>query len=1059
MELAKYRIDIAALCETRFPESGSLNDLDYTFFWSGKPDGEKREAGVGFAIRKDIVSSVYAPTLTNTDEKKEAFYNQLACTLRQVPHTDKLILMGDLNARIGSDYDKWPLRDERKTTWMHPRSKHWHMIDFIITSKQGSKKPSKLNIAKLNAIDHRESLARDMNDAIDKLDVEEGSSVDQEWTALQQVVFNTTKTSLGKPNRRHQDWFDPDDQKLLKLLNNRDQAHQKVLQSRSTRSTVAAYKVACRQLQQHTRVLKTAWWDRKAEELQRAADRNDMKGFYSGLKEIWGPQKKGPVQLKSADGQEIFSDKKRVLERWSEHFQKLLNVPGEIEPEALDNIQQRTIKTCLDETPSMDETMKAIMGLKDGKAPGGDGIPAEVWKYGGTNLLVKLHQLIHKAWDEGSVPQAWKDATIITIYKKGDRTDCGNYRGISLLSVAGKVFARILLDRLSQHITPEVVPESQCGFRSNRSTIDMIFSLRQIQEKCIEQDQPLYMVFVDFTKAFDTVGRTGLWKLLRKYGCPEKFTSMIESLHTGMKANVRDGGETSETFDVTNGVKQGCVLAPTLFSILLSAMLKEAFQGMKDGVYIQSRPDADLFNTTHFKARTKSTLVLIRELLFADDSALLAHSPQEIQRIINAFSDASKKFGLKINIKKTEVLYQPNSSRTQEVDVRVDGNILNSVPEFTYLGSTVTKDGQIDAEIQRRMAKASASFGRLHQRLWNNHHVSMKVKGKIYRAVVISTLLYGAESWTVYRRHVKKLHAFMMRHLRSILKITWIDKMTNKEILDRTGLSSMEDLLIRKNLRWTGHLMRMPQDRLPKQILFSQLHVGHRKRGRPRLRYKDTIKRNLKQRNIKLESWAKLSKQRSEWRTAEEVEEHLRQVHSNSRREVSLEEMGKLINPTEIVIPFRVEEPSWQEMNTFLSKARAKSAPGPNGTGIKEFRTISLLNVEGKIFLQILAKGLTSFMMDNSYMDTSVQKGGVPGVAGCLEHTSIITKIIKDLKKNHGDLAVLWLDLTNAYGTMPHRLVDLTMKTYHVPEHFQKLVQSYYDGFNMCFICGDFTAE
>ncbi len=306
------------------------------------------------------------------------------------------------------------------------------------------------------------------------------------------------------------------------------------------------------------------------------------------------------------------------------------------------------------------------------------------------------------------------------------------------------------------------------------------------------------------------------------------------------------------------------MLAPTLFSIFLSAMLEEAFQGMKDGVYIQSRQDADLFNATHFKARTKSTLVLIRELLFADDSALLAHSPQEMQRIINAFSDASKKFGLKINIKKTEVLYQPNSSRTQEVDIMVDGNKLNSIPEFTYLGSTVAKD----AELQRRMAKASASFGRLRQRLWNNHHVSMKVKGKIYRAVVISTLLYGAESWTVYRRHVKKLHAFMMRHLRSILKITWKDKVTNKEILDRTGLPSMEDLLIRKNLRWTGHLMRMPPNRLPKQILFSQLPVGQRKRGRPRLRYKDTIKRNLKQRNIKLESWAKLSLQRSEWRTA-----------------------------------------------------------------------------------------------------------------------------------------------------------------------------------------------
>ena len=198
----------------------------------------------------------------------------------------------------------------------------------------------------------------------------------------------------------------------------------------------------------------------------------------------------------------------------------------------------------------------------------------------------------------------------------------------------------------------------------------------------------------------------------------------------------------------------------------------------------------------------------------------------------------------------------------------VDGIKLDSVPEFTYLGSTVSKDGQIDAEIQKRMAKASASFGRLRQRLWNNHHVSLRVKGKIYRAVVISTLLYGAESWTVYRRHVKKLHAFMMRHLRSVMKINWKDKVTNKEVLRQTGLPSMEDLLIRKNLRWTGHLMRMSSDRLPKQILFSQLPSGHRKRGRPRLRFKDTIKRNLKLRDIKTDSWTKLTQQRAEWRTA-----------------------------------------------------------------------------------------------------------------------------------------------------------------------------------------------
>ena len=116
----------------------------------------------------------------------------------------------------------------------------------------------------------------------------------------------------------------------------------------------------------------------------------------------------------------------------------------------------------------------------------------------------------------------------------------------------------------------------------------MIFCLRQLQEKCIEQDRPLYMVFVDFGKAFDTVGRTGLWQLLRKYGCPEKFTTMIEALHTGMMANVSVGGEVSESFSVTNGVKQGCVLAPTLFSIFLSAMLDDAFRDTGDGVYIHT---------------------------------------------------------------------------------------------------------------------------------------------------------------------------------------------------------------------------------------------------------------------------------------------------------------------------------------------------------------------------------------------------------------------------------------------------------------------------------------
>ena len=248
----------------------------------------------------------------------------------------------------------------------------------------------------------------------------------------------------------------------------------------------------------------------------------------------------------------------RIVARWSEYFQKLLNVPGDIDHEALDNIRQRIAKTILGEIANMAEMAKAIAGLEDDKAPGGDGISAEVWKHGGNTLFSRLHQLITNAWEVGYVPLTQKGARIVTIYKKGAQTDCGNYRGICLLSIAGKIFARILLNRLSTHITPEVVLEIQCGFRGNRSTMDMIFCLRQLQLNCIQQDRPLYMVFVDFTKVFDTVGRTGLWQLLRKYGCPEKCTTMIEALYNGIMANGSVAGEVSESFSVKHGVRQGC---------------------------------------------------------------------------------------------------------------------------------------------------------------------------------------------------------------------------------------------------------------------------------------------------------------------------------------------------------------------------------------------------------------------------------------------------------------------------------------------------------------------
>ena len=173
--------------------------------------------------------------------------------------------------------------------------------------------------------------------------------------------------------------------------------------------------------------------------------------------------------------------------------------------------------------------LDAIDATREGTAPGKCGIPAEIWKYGGPDLASKLHHLILSVWSEECVQQDWKDASIVPIFKKGSRKDCGNYRGISLLSIAGKILSRVLLNRINKHIAPIVLPESQGGFRSGRGTMDMIFCLRQTQEKCTEQNMPMYAVFIDFTKAFDTVSRDGLWQVLSKF-CLNLLTSL--SLYT-----------------------------------------------------------------------------------------------------------------------------------------------------------------------------------------------------------------------------------------------------------------------------------------------------------------------------------------------------------------------------------------------------------------------------------------------------------------------------------------------------------------------------------------------
>ena len=162
------------------------------------------------------------------------------------------------------------------------------------------------------------------------------------------------------------------------------------------------------------------------------------------------------------------------------------------------------------------------------------------------------------------------------VLHKNKDTECGNYRGISLVAHAGKVLLKVIAGRLNDYGEREsILPEEQCGFRPHRLTVDMMFVVRRLQELARKKDNPLFMCFIDRTKAYDSVDRALLWTVLACFGIPPRILAVIRQFHGGMRACVRlDDGGCSDTFDVEQGLRQGCVLAPLLFNIFFAAVLR-----------------------------------------------------------------------------------------------------------------------------------------------------------------------------------------------------------------------------------------------------------------------------------------------------------------------------------------------------------------------------------------------------------------------------------------------------------------------------------------------------
>ena len=428
-------------------------------------------------------------------------------------------------------------------------------------------------------------------------------------------------------------------------------------------------------------------------EAEEAAGRGEQGTVYRITKRISAKFKGGSSVLRDKDGN-ILIKERDIQERWKEHFEEVLNREP---PTRQARIEKGRVNEEIGiEEISEEEIRSVLRKVKNNKAPGIDNITGEMLKADMETSTRWLKVLFDKIWAEEETPGEWSRGILTTVPKKGDLSKCSNWRGITLLSVPSKILGNILIERIRKVVDKELRKE-QAGFRQGKGTSDQIFILRNIIEQSVEWQAPLYLNFIDFEKAFDSIHRETLWKIMESYGVPPKILTIIKKLYKNNEICVTNNGLQSDWVRIESGVKQGCGMSGFLFLIVLDWVMRNSVEGKNTGI------------------RWKFTSKL-EDLDFADDIALMSSKFNDIQDKTTAVKEWAEKAGLKININKTKSM---RLNAKIERPIKIDGQEREEVEEFTYLGSKVTKEGGASEDIKARLQKARGAFLSLSQ-VWKS---------------------------------------------------------------------------------------------------------------------------------------------------------------------------------------------------------------------------------------------------------------------------------------------------------------------------------------------------
>ena len=665
----------------------------------------------------------------------------------------------------------------------------------------------------------------------------EPAGIDTMWKKIKSVFTQTSEACIGKRQKKRKEWISTN---TWQAIENRRTLWKKVLETKSERLKARLnqqYREANKEVKKNIRADKRAYMEDLAREAEEAAARGEQGHVYKITKLVSGKYR-GSTETSITDKQgKLLTTEAEKEARWAEHFSEVLNRPAPTSEadiqESGDDLDINTLP------PGREEIIAAIKSLKNGKAPGQDNLNAELFKIDPELASQILQPLFKAIWEIKQLPEDWTEGIIVKIPKKGALNNCNNWRGITLLSVPSKILAKIIIMRISKAVNKQLRKE-QAGFRPGRGCTDQIFTLRNIIEQCTEWQRQLYINFIDFEKAFDSIHRESLWRILRAYRIPQEIILVIKSFYQNFTCRV---GSSETSFSVSTGVRQGCCMSALLFNLTIDWVMRQ---------------------TTIDKARgIRWTLFSsLEDLDFADDLALLSHTHRDIQEKTSRLNTIAQQVGLKISQKKTEVM---TLNVTNPTPVTINGDNLPLTEEFTYLGSTVRYDGGADSDIRNRLGKARNAF-RMLQNVWKSSQYSTKTKLRLYKSCVLTTLLYGSECWRMTESDLNKLSTFHTKNLRKILRIFWPKTISNQQLFTQCNQESMGTIIMQKRWRWIGHIMRQDTDSITRTALH-WTPEGKRKRGRPKNTWRRTVESELTTFHHSWGTIQKLAQDRRKWRS------------------------------------------------------------------------------------------------------------------------------------------------------------------------------------------------